>query len=257
MGRTSFEVDWSALYDPDTGETRSMRTKEDAADYRYFPDPDLPPLVIGREWVEKTRSEMPELRRAMAARFVAEYGLPEYDAGQLTQSRATAAYFEAVATASNQPKLASNWVRGELARRLNAEEKTIGQSGVNAQQLGWLIARIADGTIANNAARQVFDELWVMPEISMTSHTTDGADTVMGVIQIDAIIEAKGLKQMSDTSELEKIIDDVLAANAKNVEEVRAGNAKAMNALVGQAMKATQGRANPAQVNELLKKKLG
>ncbi|MFC6282396.1 MULTISPECIES: Asp-tRNA(Asn)/Glu-tRNA(Gln) amidotransferase subunit GatB [Polaromonas] len=230
----------TVLFDPDTGETRAMRTKEDAADYRYFPDPDLPPLVIGRDWVEKTRAEMSELPRVMATRFVADYGLPEYDAGQLTQSKATASYFEAVAAASKQAKLASNWVMGELSRRLNAEEKSIEDSSVSAAQLAALIGRIADGTIANNAARQVFDALW----------SGEGSD-------VDAIIEARGLKSMSDTGELEKIIDEVLAANAKNVEEVKAGNSKAMNALVGQAMKATKGKANPAQVNELLKKKLG
>jgi aspartyl-tRNA(Asn)/glutamyl-tRNA(Gln) amidotransferase subunit B len=230
----------TVLFDPDTGETRSMRTKEDAADYRYFPDPDLPPLVISREWVEQVRSEMTELPRVMAARFVKDYGLPEYDAGQLTQSKAVAAYFEAVAATSQQPKLASNWVMGELSRRLNAEDKGIELSAISARQLGQLISRIADGTVSNNAARQVFDALW----------TGEGSD-------VDALIEAKGLKQMSDTGELEKIIADVLAANAKNVEEVRAGNAKAFNALVGQAMKATKGKANPAQVNELLKKKLG
>ena len=229
----------TVLFDPDTGETRSMRSKEDAADYRYFPDPDLPPLVIGRDWVEKTRSEMSELPRVMAARFIADYGLSEYDAGQLTQSKATAAYFEAVATASKQAKLASNWVMGELSRRLNTEEKSIDASAVAAAELAALITRVADGTISNNAARQVFEALW----------TREGQD-------VDMLIEAKGLRQMSDTGELEKIIDDVLAANAKNVEEVRAGNAKAFNALVGQAMKATKGKANPAQVNELLKKKL-
>ena len=230
----------TVLFDPETGETRSMRTKEDAADYRYFPDPDLPPLVIGRDWVEKTRSEMGELPRVMAARFVADYALPEYDAGLLTHSKATASYFEAVATASQQPKLASNWVMGELSRRLNAEEKAIELSAVTPAQLAGLIARIADNTVSNNAAKQVFDALW------------SGEGT-----EVDAIIEAKGLKQMSDASELEKVIDDVLAANAKNVEEIKAGNTKAMNALVGQAMKATQGKANPAQVNELLKKKIG
>ena len=229
----------TVLFDPDTGETRSMRTKEDAADYRYFPDPDLPPLVISREWVEKTRSEMSELPRVMAARFVADYGLSEYDAGQLTQNRTMAAYFEAVAAESKSPKLASNWIMGELSRRLNAEEKPIEASAVGTAQLASLIGRIADGTISNNAARQVFDALW----------SGEGGD-------VDALIEAKGLKQLSDTGELEKIIDAVLAANAKNVEQVRAGNAKAFNALVGQAMKATQGKANPALVNELLKKKL-
>ena len=229
----------TVLFDPDTGETRSMRSKEDAADYRYFPDPDLPPLVIGRDWVERVRAEMTELPRVMAARFVADCGLSEYDAGQLTQSKAMAAYFEAVAAASKQPKLASNWVMGELSRRLNAEEKSIEAANVSAQQLGQLIARIADGTLSNNAARQVFDALW----------NGEGRE-------VDAIIEAKGLKQMSDSGELEKIIDDVLAANAKNVEEVKAGNAKAFNALVGQAMKASKGKANPAQVNDLLRKKL-
>ena len=230
----------TVLFDADTGETRAMRSKEDAADYRYFPDPDLPPLVIGRDWVEKTRAEMSELPRVMAARFVADYGLSEYDAGQLTQSKATAAYFEAVASASKQPKLASNWVMGELSRRLNAEEKSVEASRVSASQLAALVGRIADGTISNNAARQVFDALW----------SGEGQD-------VDALIEAKGLKSMSDSGELEAIIDGVLAANAKNVEEVRAGNTKAFNALVGQAMKATKGKANPAQVNELLKKKLG
>ena len=229
----------TVLFDPDTGETRAMRSKEDAADYRYFPDPDLPPLVIGRDWVEKTRSKMSELPRVMAARFVADYGLPEYDAGQLTQSRATAAYFEAVAQASKQPKLASNWVMGELSRRLNMDEKSIEASTVSQGQLAILIGRIADSTISNNAAKQVFDALW------------NGEDH-----DVDAIIEAKGLKQMSNSSELEKIIDDVLAANVKNVEEVKAGNAKAFNALVGQAMKATKGKANPTQVNDLLKTKL-
>ncbi|MDB5965379.1 MAG: Asp-tRNA(Asn)/Glu-tRNA(Gln) amidotransferase subunit GatB [Polaromonas sp.] len=236
----------TVLFDPDTGETRSMRTKEDAADYRYFPDPDLPPLVIGRDWVEKTRSEMSELPRVMAARFVADYGLPEYDAGQLTQSKAMAAYFEAVVAASKQYKLASNWISGELSRRFNLIGEPFGDALVTPLQLAALINRIADGTISNNAGRQVFDGL------ALGEQLHDDAQK-----QVDAIIEAKGLKQMSDTGELEKIIDGVLAANAKNVEEVRAGNAKAMNALVGQAMKATKGKANPAQVNELLKKKLG
>ena len=230
----------TVLFNADTGETRAMRTKEDAADYRYFPDPDLPPLMISREWVEKTRVEMTELPRVMAARFAADYGLSEDDAGQLTQSKTIAAYFEAVATTSGQPKLASNWVMGELSRRLNAEEKSIDISNVSAAQLAALIGRIADGSVSNNAARQVFEALW----------TGDGHE-------VDAVIDAKGLKAMNDTGELEKIIDDVLAANAQNVEQVRAGNAKAMNALVGQAMKATKGKADPAQVNALLEAKLG
>ena len=230
----------TVLFNPDTGETRAMRSKEDAADYRYFPDPDLPPLVIGRDWVEKTRDEMSELPRVMAARFVADYGLSEYDAGQLTQSKAVAAYFEAVAVASKQAKLASNWVMGELSRRLNAEDKSVEMSSVSSAQLGLLVSRIADDTLSNSAAKQVFDALW------------NGEGN-----EVDAIIKAKGLKQISDTGELEKIIDDVLAANSKNVEEVKAGNTKAMNALIGQAMKATKGKANPAQVNALLAKKLG
>ena len=238
----------TVLFDPDTGETRAMRSKEDAADYRYFPDPDLPPLMIGRDWVEKTRAEMSELPRVMAARFVADYGLPEYDAGQLTQSKATAAYFEAVASASQQPKLASNWVMGELSKRLNAQDLDIEKSAVAATTLAAIISRISDGTISNAGARQVFELLWLGGELGQEE---------LPATYVDKAIEDLGLKQISDSSELEKIIDDVLAANAKNVEEIRAGNTKAMNALVGQAMKATKGKANPAQVNELLKKKIG
>ena len=229
----------TVLFNPDTGETRAMRTKEDAADYRYFPDPDLPPLVIGRDWVERVRSEMVELPWVMAARFCADYGLPEYDAATLTQSMAMAAYFEATAKACGQPKLASNWIMGEVSRRLNSGELAFTQLPVSSTQLAALIGRIADGTISNNAAKQVFDALW-----------TDGDE-------VDAIIDAKGLRQMNDSSALEAIIDEVLAANAKNVEEFKAGNAKAFNALVGQAMKASKGKANPAQVNDMLKQKLG
>jgi aspartyl-tRNA(Asn)/glutamyl-tRNA(Gln) amidotransferase subunit B len=229
----------TVLFDPDTGETRAMRTKEDAADYRYFPDPDLPPLVIGRDWVERVKGEMAELPRVMAERFVKDYALPEYDATQLTQSKAVAAYFEATAKACGQAKLASNWIMGEVSRRLNASELSIEQSPVSAAQLAALIGRISDNTISNNAARQVFEGLW------------------NGEGEVDAIIEAKGLKQMNDTGELEKIIDDVLAANPKNVEEFKAGNAKALNGLVGPIMKASKGKANPGQVNALLMKKLG
>ena len=229
----------TVLFDPDTGETRAMRTKEDAADYRYFPDPDLPPLVIAPEWVERVRSQMAELPRVMAARFVQEYGLPEYDATTLTQSKAMAAYFEAAAKASGQPKLASNWIMGELSRRINAGDTTIDKAPVRAKTLATLITRISDGTISNNAARQVFEALW----------SAAGSD-------VDAVIAAKGLKQMSDTGALEKIIDEVIAANPDNVAQFKAGKDKAFNALVGQAMKATKGKANPAQVNELLKRKL-
>ena len=234
-----FEIQQATvLFDPDTGETRAMRTKEDAADYRYFPDPDLPPLVIGRDWVARVQSEMTELPRVMAARFVADYGVPEYDATTLTQSKAMAAYFEAAAKACGQAKLVSNWVMGEVSRRLNAGEVGIEHAPVSAAQLAAMIGRIADNTISNSAAKQVFDALW-----------TEGGE-------VDAIIEAKGLKQMNDTGALEAIIDEVLAANPKNVEEFRAGNSKALNGLVGPIMKASKGKANPAQVNELLLKKL-
>ena len=232
----------TVLFDPDTGETRAMRSKEDAADYRYFPDPDLPPLVIGRDWVEKTRERMPELPREMAARYVYDYGLTESDAALLTQSKSMASYFQQLA--HQEPpinlKIGTNWIMGEVSRLLNAQDISIDACPVSPFTLAALIRRVVDGTISNNAAKQVFDALW----------NGKGSD-------VDALIDAKGLKQVSDTSELEKIIDDVLAANAKNVEEVRAGNAKAMNALVGQAMKATKGKANPAQVNALLAKKLG
>ncbi|PUE33312.1 Asp-tRNA(Asn)/Glu-tRNA(Gln) amidotransferase subunit GatB [Limnohabitans sp. Jir72] len=235
----------TVLFDPDSGETRAMRTKEDAADYRYFPDPDLPPLVIGRDWVERVKGEMAELPRVMAERFVKDYALPEYDATQLTQSKAVAAYFEATAKACGQAKLASNWIMGEVSRRLNASEMAIEQAPVSAAQLAALIGRISDNTISNNAARQVFEGLW----------NKEGPSGSEG--DVDALIEAKGLKQMNDTGELEKIIDDVLAANPKNVEEFKAGNAKALNGLVGPIMKASKGKANPGQVNALLMKKLG
>ena len=229
----------TVLFNPDTGETRAMRAKEDAADYRYFPDPDLPPLVISREWVERVRSEMAELPRVMAERFVTQYGLPEYDATTLTQSKAMAAYFEDTAKACGQAKLASNWIMGELSRRMNADDLGIEHLPVKSAQLGTLIARIADDTVSNNAAKQVFDALW-----------SQGGE-------VDAIIEAKGLRQMNDTGALEAIIDEVLAANPKNIEEFKAGNAKALNGLVGPIMKASKGKANPAQVNALLLKKLG
>jgi aspartyl-tRNA(Asn)/glutamyl-tRNA(Gln) amidotransferase subunit B len=186
------------------------------------------------------RSEMAELPRVMAARFVKDYGLPEYDATTLTQSKAMAAYFEAAAKASGQPKLASNWIMGEVSRRINAEGTAIEDVRVTPPLLAQLIQRIADGTVSNNAARQVFEALW--------SGEASG---------VDEVIEAKGLKQMNDTGALEKIIDDVIAANPDNVAQFKAGKDKAFNALVGQAMKASKGKANPAQVNDLLRRKLG
>ncbi|TDP73052.1 Asp-tRNA(Asn)/Glu-tRNA(Gln) amidotransferase subunit GatB [Roseateles toxinivorans] len=227
------------LFNPDTGETRAMRSKEDAADYRYFPDPDLPPLVIAPEWVERVRGEMPELPALMAERFQRDYGLPAYDAAMMTQSVALSGFFETAAKACGQPKLVANWLMGEVSRRLNAEEKTIADSPVDAATLAALISRISDGTISNNGAKQVFEALW------------------SGSGEVDSLIDSLGLKQMSDTGELERILDEVLAANPKSVEEFRAGKEKAFNALVGQAMKATKGKANPSAVNEVLKKKLG
>ena len=229
----------TVLFNPDTGETRAMRTKEDSADYRYFPDPDLPPLHVAAEWVERVKADMPELPRHRADRFVTQYSLPEYDATTLTQRQGMADYFAVAARVCEQPKLASNWVMGEISRRLNMEEISIDQVKVSAEQLGALIKRIQDGTISNNAAKQVFEALW----------TGEGSD-------VDAVIEAKGLKQMNDTGALEAIIDEVIAANPGNVEQYRAGKDKAFNALVGQVMKASKGKANPAQVNEVLKAKL-
>lgn len=238
----------TVLFNPDTGETRAMRTKEDAADYRYFPDPDLPPLVVADSWVEQIKAEMPELPRHMAARFVEQYSLPEYDATTLTQSQEMAAYFERTAKACGQAKLASNWVMGEISRRLNTEEIGMDAVKVSSDQLAALIRRISDGTISNNAAKQVFEALW-----TGEGKNAEAADAAAAV---DAVIEAKGLKQMNDTGALEKIIDEVIAANPGNVEQYKAGKDKAFNALVGQVMKASKGKANPAQVNELLKAKL-
>ncbi|VVD76749.1 Asp-tRNA(Asn)/Glu-tRNA(Gln) amidotransferase subunit GatB [Pandoraea anhela] len=238
-------VQETRLYDPDKKETRSMRSKEDAHDYRYFPDPDLMPLVIDSEWIERVRAALPELPAGMQARFVASYGLSDYDAAVLTQSKAQAAYFEAVVARAGKAnaKPAANWIMGELSSLLNREDLAIDASPVSSAQLAGLLARIADNTISNKIAKEVFQLMWE------ARATDDGA--------ADRIIEEKGLKQITDTGAIEKIIDEVLAANAKSVEEFRAGKEKAFNALVGQAMKATKGKANPAQVNELLKKKLG
>ena len=241
----------TVLFNPDSGETRAMRTKEDAADYRYFPDPDLPPLVIAPEWIERVRGEMPELPRVMAERFQKDYGLPAYDAASVTQSKAFGAYFEEAARACDQPKLVANWIMGELSRRLNADELRMEESKVEATQLAHIITRIADGTISNASAKQVFDALWVGEGISTKRSDPEAPE------KIDTYIVSRNLKQMSDTGELDRILDEVLAANAKSVEEYRAGKDKAFNALVGQAMKATRGKGNPTQVNALLRKKLG
>ncbi|KHK60863.1 glutamyl-tRNA amidotransferase [Burkholderia sp. A9] len=238
-------VQETRLYDPDKRETRSMRSKEDAHDYRYFPDPDLMPLVIGQDWVERVQAGMPELPAAMQQRFAEQYGVSAYDAGVLTSSKAMAAYFEAVvakAGAANA-KIAANWLMGDVSSQLNRDGIEIDAIPVSAAQLALVLQRIADGTISNKIAKEIFATIW-------DEKATDDAAA-------DRIIDAKGLKQISDTGALEAIIDEVLAANAKSVEEFRAGKEKAFNALIGQAMKATKGKANPQQVNELLKKKLG
>ena len=251
----------TVLFNPDTGETRAMRTKEDAADYRYFPDPDLPPLVIAEEWVQRVRSEMTELPRVMAQRFAADYGLSDYDATALTQSRDIAAYFEAAAKACDQPKLAGNWIMGEVSRRLNEDNLDISQCPIPSKKLAWLITLIDNKTISNNAAKQIFNTLWDRVNSGVANLTapiamvTASADDERA--EINALIDQLGLKQMNDSGELEKIVDDVLTANPKNVEEYKAGNGKALNALVGQIMKGSKGKANPQQVNDLLRQKLG
>jgi aspartyl-tRNA(Asn)/glutamyl-tRNA(Gln) amidotransferase subunit B len=229
----------TVLFNPDTGETRSMRSKEEANDYRYFPDPDLLPLVIREEDKARVQATMPELPEAMKARFEADYGLSAYDAAALTASREVADYFVATVNSGAEAKPAANWVMGALSAKLNTEEKAIADSPVTSMQLAQLLKRIQDNTISNNAAKQVFEALW----------SSAG--------EVDEIIAEKGLKQESDSGAIEAIIDEVLAANQAMVEEYKAGKEKAFNALVGQAMKASKGKANPAQVNEILKKKLG
>lgn len=228
----------TVLFNPDTGETRAMRSKEEANDYRYFPDPDLLPLEVTEADKAKVMADMPELPTAMKARFESEYALSSYDASSLTSSRAVADYFVGAIDAGADPKLAANWVMGGVTAKLNAEDKAITASPVSSDQLAQLLKRIADGTISNNAAKQVFEDMWT------------------GVSDVDAIIESKGLKQVSDSDAIEAMIDTVLAENAAMVEEYKAGKEKAFNALVGQIMKASKGKANPAQVNALLKNKL-
>ncbi|AAQ62013.1 Asp-tRNA(Asn)/Glu-tRNA(Gln) amidotransferase subunit GatB [Chromobacterium violaceum] len=228
----------TVLFDPDTGETRMMRSKEDAHDYRYFPDPDLLPVRISDEQVARIKGEMPELPGAMQARFVDAYGVSAYDAALLTSSLAQAQYFEAVAKASGQGKLAANWINGEIAARLNRDGKDILDCPISAERLSGLIARIADNTLSSKLAKQVFDALW---------------DSELSA---DAIIERDGLKQVSDVGAIEKMVEEAIAANPKAVEEFRAGKEKALNALAGQVMKASKGKANPAQVQDILRQKL-
>jgi aspartyl-tRNA(Asn)/glutamyl-tRNA(Gln) amidotransferase subunit B len=227
------------LYDPDRDETRPMRSKEDAQDYRYFPDPDLLPLTIGREWIEQVRSALPELPDAMRARFQQQLGLTGYDAAVLTASREIATYFEqAVQALPNQGKLIANWVMGELSGRLNKEGLEVERSPVTPSALAGLLRRIADGTLSGKMAKDVFDALW------------------SGEGDADRIIEARGLQQISDSGAIERIVEQILTANPAQVAEYRAGKEKAFNFFVGQTMKATQGKANPAQVTEILRRKL-
>ncbi|MDO9602528.1 MAG: Asp-tRNA(Asn)/Glu-tRNA(Gln) amidotransferase subunit GatB [Rhodocyclaceae bacterium] len=231
----------TVLFDPDTGATRAMRSKEDAHDYRYFPDPDLLPLEIKADWIDEIKADLPELPQAMQGRLQAQYGLSPYDAAMLTAARAVGDYFQQAVSAAGaeNAKLVANWMQGELSARLNREDRDIAASPLSALQLAGLVRRVADGTLSSKLAKEVFEALW----------NGEGQDA-------DTLIEARGLKQVSDASAIEPIIDAVLAANPKSVEEFRAGKEKAFNALVGQVMKGSKGKANPQQVNDLLRKRL-
>ena len=231
-------IQQTRLWDPDKGETRAMRSKEDAHDYRYFTDPDLLPVIISDEQLARVKAEMPELPADMAERFVAAYAITDYDARLLTASKLTADYFETAAQASNEGKLVANWMNGELAASLNREEKTLAASPISAERLAGLVKKISDGTLSSKLAKKVFEALWESD------------------LSAEAIIERDGLQQINDTGAIEKMIEEVLAANPKSVEEFKAGKEKALNALVGQVMKASRGKANPAQVQELMKAKL-
>ena len=232
-------VQETRLYDPDKNETRSMRSKEEANDYRYFPDPDLLPIEITDEFIETVRATLPELPQAKYKRFMEEYALTDYDAGVLTASRAVADYFEAVAKSTNEAKLSANWVIGELSSHLNTDDLQINQSPVSTEMLSSLVSRIADKTISGKIAKEVFQALWA----------GEGKTA-------DEIIESKGLKQITDSGAIEGMIDDIIANNPAQVEQYRSGKEKVFGFFVGQVMKASQGKANPAQVNDLLKNKL-
>jgi aspartyl-tRNA(Asn)/glutamyl-tRNA(Gln) amidotransferase subunit B len=233
-------VQETRLYDPDRGETRPMRTKEEANDYRYFPDPDLLPLAIDDALIESVRATLPELPDEKAARFGREHGLSDYDAGVLTASREMAEYFEdVVRRLGGQPKLAANWVMGELSGALNRDNLDVAASPVSPDALSGLLARIVDDTISGKIAKEVFEAMW---------SERRGADE---------IIEARGLKQITDTSAIERAIDEVMAKNPGQLADYRSGKDKLFGFFVGQVMKATGGKANPAQLNELLKRKLG
>ena len=237
-------IQQTRLYDPDSKTTRAMRSKEDSQDYRYFPDPDLPPLVISPEWVARVKAALPELPQAMRQRLIDELGLPVYDASVLTQSKAMATYFEAAVkeVGMEQAKQVANWLMGDVSSTLNREGCDMADIPVSATQLALVLKRINDGTISNKIAKDLFRAMW--------EEKSD--DPLLA----DQLIEKNDWKSNNDTGALEAIVDEVLAANAKSVEEYRAGKEKAFNALIGQAMKATKGKANPAQLTELLKKKL-
>ncbi len=236
----------TVLFDPNSGETRVMRTKEDAHDYRYFPDPDLLPLVISDEWRERVRATMPELPAALQKRLIEQHSLSDYDAEQMTQTKAHAVYFESAIAAMSKPdaKLIANWMMSDLAAALNRDELELNASPVSATQLAQLITRVQDNTLSNKLAKEVFSAMW-------TGELADKGDA-----QVDAIIEARGLKQVSDSGAIEAIVLEIMAANAQIVEEYRAGKEKGFGFLVGQIMKASKGKANPAQVNEILLAKL-
>ncbi|HET7832492.1 MAG TPA: Asp-tRNA(Asn)/Glu-tRNA(Gln) amidotransferase subunit GatB [Gallionella sp.] len=229
----------TVLFDPDKGETRMMRTKEEAHDYRYFPDPDLLPLEISSAWIDEVRATLPELPQAKQARYVNELGLSAYDAGILTASREMADFFETALTAvPKDAKLCANWIIGELSAQLNRDGLDMAQCPITPQQLGGMLARIVDNTISNSGAKEVFRTMWA-----------EGGDA-------DAIIEAKGLKQVSDSGAIEALVDEIIAANPAQVADYRSGKDKLFGFFVGLAMKASKGKANPAQLNEVLKKKL-
>jgi len=243
-------VQETRLYDPDKNETRPMRSKEDAMDYRYFPDPDLLPLVLSQHWLDEVKAALPELPQAMREKFMREYELSAYDAVSLTASKELAVYFDAIARHVD-PKLAANWITGELSSRLNDQNIAIADSPVKPEALIWLIGRIIDGTISGKIAKDVFRDLWDGKVVGAGNLTLPAFK-----VEADRYIEKMGLQQISDRGEIEKIVDQVIAANAQQIAAYRSGKPKAFNSLVGQVMKATKGKANPAQVNELLKRKL-
>ena len=236
----------TVLFDPNSGQTRVMRTKEDAHDYRYFPDPDLAPLVISDEWKAQVQASMPELPTQLQARFVEQYGLSTYDAEQVSMSKAHAEYFETAVGAMSQPdaKMVANWMMSDIAATLNKEGLELVNCPVSATRLAQLLAKIQDNTLSIKLAKEVFGAVWA------------GEQADKGDAQIDAIIEARGLKQVSDSGAIEAIVDEVMNANAAVVEEYRAGKEKSFGFLVGQVMRASKGKANPAQVNDILLAKL-